>query len=146
MRSRFQPRDRRGTAAVELALVFPVFMLIVFGIVEFGRAFMVSEVLTSAAREGARLASMSGSTNAEVTQAAKDLVHAGLGVDQGVVNVTIAVTPASGNPDPGNNVANARTRDVCSVTVQLPYDAVSFMVADFLKGQTLAGHCAMRHE
>ena len=47
---------------------------------------------------------------------------------------------------PEATVLGAQTQDVCSVLVQLPYDAVSFMVADYLEGQTLSGHCAMRHE
>ena len=45
---------RRGAAMVEMAICFPVFMLILLGIVEFGRALMVSQMLTSSAREACR--------------------------------------------------------------------------------------------
>lgn len=48
--------DRRGAAAVEFALVLPVLMLILLGIIEFGRAWNVKQTLTDAAREGARVA------------------------------------------------------------------------------------------
>ena len=44
----------RGAAALEFALVLPVLLLIVFGITEFGRAWMTKNIMTQAAREGAR--------------------------------------------------------------------------------------------
>ena len=47
-------RDDSGQALVEFALVLPIFLLILFGIVEFARAWNIYEVLTDAAREGAR--------------------------------------------------------------------------------------------
>ncbi len=45
-------RNRRGTAAVEFALVAPVFFLLVFGMIEYGRMVMVQQVITNASREG----------------------------------------------------------------------------------------------
>ena len=52
--SRHQPGDR-GATAVEFALLFPLLMLIVFGIIDFGRVLNAQITLTQAAREGARL-------------------------------------------------------------------------------------------
>jgi Flp pilus assembly protein TadG len=50
-------RTRRdGQAIVEFALIAPIFLLMVFGVVEFGRAWNVYQTLTDAAREGARTA------------------------------------------------------------------------------------------
>jgi Flp pilus assembly protein TadG len=49
-------RDERGGAAVEFALVMPVLVLILFGIIEFARAWNVRQTLTDAVREGARVA------------------------------------------------------------------------------------------
>ena len=46
--------DERGASAVEFALLLPVLILILFGIVEFGLAFYTQQVLTNASREGAR--------------------------------------------------------------------------------------------
>lgn len=45
-----------GQAAAELALVLPVLLLLLLGIVEFARAWNVYQVLTAAAREGVRTA------------------------------------------------------------------------------------------
>ncbi|MBM6405978.1 pilus assembly protein [Phycicoccus sp. CSK15P-2] len=47
-------RDDRGAAAVEFALVLPVLVLLMGGIVDYGRYFFTQVQLTNAAREGAR--------------------------------------------------------------------------------------------
>ena len=143
-----KPRSerRRGAALVEMALVLPVFLSVVLGIIEFGRAMMISNLLANASREGARLAVMTGTTNGEVSSAVTDFLNQAAGISAGDVNVTITVTAAPGNPDPGNNVANAQKRDLCSVHVTLPFDKVSLIPSDHLTGVSLVGHSAMRHE
>jgi Flp pilus assembly protein TadG len=47
-------RDSRGAAAIELALVLPLLLLLVCGIVDFGRMLNIQITLSGAAREGAR--------------------------------------------------------------------------------------------
>jgi Flp pilus assembly pilin Flp len=47
-------REDDGQAMVEFALIFPFLMLLIVGIVEFGRAWNVAQTVTDAAREGAR--------------------------------------------------------------------------------------------
>ncbi|MGH9165359.1 MAG: TadE/TadG family type IV pilus assembly protein, partial [Acidimicrobiales bacterium] len=64
-------RDQRGAAAVEFALVLPLLLILVFGIVEFGRAYSAKISLTAAAREGARLLALDG-TAAAVQARVKD--------------------------------------------------------------------------
>jgi Flp pilus assembly protein TadG len=49
-------RSRKGVTAVETALVLPVFVFIVFAIIDFGRFFFVQHTLQYATREGTRLA------------------------------------------------------------------------------------------
>ncbi len=48
-------RNERGAAAVEFALVVPFLLLLVFGIVDFGRAYQAKVELDHAAREGVRV-------------------------------------------------------------------------------------------
>ncbi|HSK18053.1 MAG TPA: TadE/TadG family type IV pilus assembly protein [Longimicrobiales bacterium] len=48
--------DDRGAAAVEFALVMPILIVILFGIIEFARIWNTKQTLTDAAREGARIA------------------------------------------------------------------------------------------
>jgi len=61
-------RDR-GSVAVEFALLLPVLLLIIFGVIDFGRAISAQITLTQAAREGARLASLGYSASAVQTRA-----------------------------------------------------------------------------
>lgn len=49
-------RDERGGAMVEFALVVPLLLVLMMGIIDFGRAWNVKQALTDAAREGARRA------------------------------------------------------------------------------------------
>jgi hypothetical protein len=57
-KSKLKNQDRRGAVAVEFAIVAPVLLALVFGMIEFGRAFEMKNLLEVAAREGARFASM----------------------------------------------------------------------------------------
>jgi len=65
MRSMFRNWER-GAAMVEFALLLPLFLLIIGGIVDGGRAFFRQIELTNAAREGVRVAVMSEPTPAEI--------------------------------------------------------------------------------
>ena len=55
-------KDKDGQSLIEFALVLPILLLVLFGITEFGRAIMVTNVLYTAAREGARQGVVSGDT------------------------------------------------------------------------------------
>jgi hypothetical protein len=56
MTPRFSWLNRKGQAAVELALVLPVVLLLVVGMLEFARAWNLHQSITDAVREGARRA------------------------------------------------------------------------------------------
>lgn len=75
--------DRRsGQALVEFALVVPLLLILILGVVEFGRAWNAYQVVTDAAREGARISAVSdaaGLTSDSVTKTVKNaLLRAGL--------------------------------------------------------------------
>jgi Flp pilus assembly protein TadG len=68
--TRRQPAGDRqsGAAAVELALVLPILLVLVFGIVDFGRAYNAQISLTQAAREGARVRALGADAAATTTR------------------------------------------------------------------------------
>src|SRR4051812_47359519 len=68
--------NRRGAAVVEFAVVSPVFFLLVFGMIEYGRMVMVQQLLTNAAREGARVGVLDNSTASDVTTAVNSYLTA----------------------------------------------------------------------
>jgi len=59
-------KSERGAELIEFALIFPLLLLIVVGIIDFGFLFQRFEVLTNATREGARMAVLPNYTQADV--------------------------------------------------------------------------------
>lgn len=55
---RARANGERGAAAVEFALVLPLLLMVVLGTIDWGWYFFVSQVVTNAAREGARVGSL----------------------------------------------------------------------------------------
>jgi Flp pilus assembly protein TadG len=62
--ARFWRRDSEAAQTlVEFSLILPLFLILIFALVDFGRAFFAWQTVTSAAREGARAAAVGGSTS-----------------------------------------------------------------------------------
>lgn len=132
-------RNRRGAAAVEFAIVAPVFILMIFGMIEFGRAIMVKQVLTNASREGARFAALDGATSA----ATKTLVATYL-TGAGISDATISVQNNSGAEVEPSTISYGQT---VTVKVSVPFASVSWLPTPwFLNSKTLAASTVMRRE
>ncbi len=100
----------RGAAAVELAVVLPLLLTLVFGIIEFGWVFMVRGTLTNSSREGARVAVLQGSTEQDI----RDRVAASMN-PTGLSTYTVQISRSSpGNPSE-------------TVKVLIPYADVSLL-------------------
>jgi Flp pilus assembly protein TadG len=96
-RFRYSTRDTGGQAAVEFALVLPFLLVMLIGIVEFGRAWNQHQVITDAARESARAASLWGSTTeADVKKVATDAMAAA-GIDYRRAEIDIVNLDGAGN-------------------------------------------------
>jgi Flp pilus assembly protein TadG len=67
----------RGAELIEFALVFPLLLGVVLGIIDFGFLFRNYEVLVNAAREGARVAILEGYTEPDVQARVAQYVSAG---------------------------------------------------------------------
>ena len=59
----FTPSRDRGASAVEFALVLPILLLLVLGIIEFGRAYHLQTTLSNAARDGVRVMALENSVS-----------------------------------------------------------------------------------
>ncbi len=66
---RFTKHARRGAAVVETAVIAPILILGMLGMMEVGYAFMVRQTVTMASREGARAASLPGGSLTDVNAA-----------------------------------------------------------------------------
>jgi Flp pilus assembly protein TadG len=129
---------RRGTAAVEFAVIAPIFMTMLLGLIEFGRAFMVLETLNNCARVGARTGALSGNSSGAVTAAVNNALSAS-GISSATVNVTVNGQAV--------DASTAVSGDTLAVAVSVPYSQVSWLPGSlFLGGATLTGNVAMRRE
>jgi Flp pilus assembly protein TadG len=135
---RRQPPKRQGAALVEFALVAPLlFTMIVLPIFEFSRGMMVSELLTNAARAGARVGILPGNSNSAVTAA----VNANLSAQE-ISGVTTTITVNGAATD----VGSASSGDAIAVTVTIPFNSISWVPGNYLSGLTLSGSQTLRHE
>jgi Flp pilus assembly protein TadG len=107
----------RGQALIETALTLPIVLVISISIFEFGRALQVWQLLTNAAREGARVAVLPGSTTATTQARVLEYMAAG-GLEHRAVN---QITVNSGAEiDMGGTPVSAS-----QITIDYPY---TFMV------------------
>jgi Flp pilus assembly protein TadG len=60
--------NQKGAALLEFAIILPILLLLVFGIIEFGLLFYSKQVITNASREGARAGIVSGVNEAAIKQ------------------------------------------------------------------------------
>ena len=129
-------RSESGASAVEFALLLPVLMMILFGIIEFGLALHRQAILTNASREGARLGIVQ-SVPAITTGQIDTAINNYLG-PAGIIPGTVARTIVGAGGVTGVPVI---------VTLTLPY---TFAVLPGLTSITptinLVAQTVMRHE
>jgi Flp pilus assembly protein TadG len=84
--------DERGAALVEFALALPLLLVVIAGIVDFGFAFQRYEVITNAAREGARVAVLPGYDAVAAEARVRQYIGQGLSMNTTAVNAAVAPT------------------------------------------------------
>ena len=126
--------DSRGTSTLELVLVLPVMVLVIFGGIELSRAWFTLNLLTTAAREGARAGTVSNPFNSGTAVMRMQQI-----LDQGGLTAparTLAVTcPAPCAP---NSVVQAQ--------VSYPFTTVFPNLLPGLGSFTLTQTASMRYE
>lgn len=133
-RSRSRIAEKRwGAVVVELAIVAPILVVIFLGMVEVSRVIMVQQIITNAAREGAREAILDGATITDVQTS----------VTQYLSNSTISGATVSVTPDP----TTAVSRQQITVTVNISYANVMWLSAGYFdSADVLSASCSMRSE
>ncbi|MCO6455567.1 MAG: pilus assembly protein [Pirellulaceae bacterium] len=125
---------RRGASVVEFALVAPVFVLLVLGMIEYGRMIMVQQIITNASREGARQAVLDGATAGDVTAQVNTYL-----ANASVQGATVTITP-----DP---LSDAAFGDPVTVAVDISFSQVSWLPSPlFLANTSLQAQTVMRRE
>lgn len=122
----------RGQALLETALTLPLILLVSVSIFEFGRAYQTWQVLTNAAREGARVAVLPNQTNGNVVTRVKSYLSSGQLPNADTAGVVVTTTQIP---------MGAATATGSKVTVNYPF---SFIVLNpvarlVVKGSTVGG-------
>lgn len=128
-------RSERGQALAEFAMILPVFFLLLFSLVDFGRAFYTWLVLTNAAREGARVGAVQGNAaaiNTRVQESTSTL---------NATSLTTALTNVQGAR--GTTVTVALNYNFRYVT---PIGAIAGMFGRTLRTPVITASSSMRLE
>lgn len=126
-------RRKRGAAAVECAIVLPVFVIILLGTIETCTMIFLQQSLKIAAYEGARVALIPKSTTASVEKAAKDILNV-----RRVKGFNVTVTPS--------NFPSQAYGTLIRVDVSAPCNENSPFVPFFYNSRTLTGSVEMMKE
>jgi Flp pilus assembly protein TadG len=135
LRSKLKPRvtDRRGVAAVEAAIMLPLFVLIALGTIEACSMIFLKQTLQIGAYEGVRTALIQGSTDWDVQHHAQVILDG-----RGATGYTITVSP---EPFQAQTYGTFLT-----VTVTAPCSSNSIFTPWFYGGRTITGSCTMMKE
>jgi Flp pilus assembly protein TadG len=145
-----QLKREDGAAAVEFALVLPILIVLVFGIIEFGLALYNKEVITNASREGARAGIVQATprpTTTYIEGVAKDyLKMAAWDESNASVSVTIDPDPP-GTPGACGSYPNPSLQPL-KVKVDYPYSfsVLPNFIAGISKNITLSATTVMKCE
>jgi Flp pilus assembly protein TadG len=124
MRWLHQARQEKGAALVETAFVLPIMLLVCVGILEFGRAYQTWQVVTNAAREGARVAILPEYPDTSVTTRVRTYLKNG-GLPASIVDDTtktkVLITATTIPVDAAGTVTASAAR----IVVEYPFE---FMV------------------
>lgn len=152
-------KGAEGVTAVEFALILPVFALLMFGIIDFGRYFFVQHTIQFATREGTRLAltgrTLTGdaSREASIIRTIKD--RASIAVDPSAVDIRIfPITAAYGDPsgwdtvDPSSAGAAGAAGAYMRVRTRYTYTFLTPLIGNFFSGgkNTIVAEATYRNE
>lgn len=139
-------RDARGQSLVEFALIVPVFVLLLVGLFDVGRAVYAYNTVNNAAREGARWAIVDQTPQHIQNRASTRAASLGIAEDDVYVDFRLTSDPDSEGscdafePDGvSEGESSGITRCMVVVQVPYPYEAATPIVGQLLGPLTLVG-------
>lgn len=128
-----QSPERNGAVAVEMAVVLPVLLLLIFGIIESCNLIFLKQALTVAAYEGVRASIADGTTDFDVNERADQILN-----DRNVKSSTLTISPT--------NFTAAPYGSYIAVEVSAPYATNSIIPGWFFGSITLKSKVRMMKE
>lgn len=128
---------RKGTTALQFAVVAPAFFALIFGLIEISRGFMAVHLVTNAARQGCRQGILANTSTQSITTVVNNLL-----TSQGIQGSTTTVQVNGASAD----ASTANSNDQITVIVSAPVSSVTWVPgASFLKG-SITGQFSLRRE
>lgn len=139
-------RHRRGAAAMELAMIAPLLVLLLFGALEIGQFVNASQAVSNASREGARKATrVETTTVAEVKATVEAYLSEYGNVPSSAVSVTIS--DEDGEVVTDGDLSIIGSGELIWVDVSVQFDSIRwFSFFDFVHGSQIPNSTAMRRE
>ncbi|QDS96828.1 TadE/TadG family type IV pilus assembly protein [Adhaeretor mobilis] len=123
--------DRRGAAAVEFAVVAPIFFVLVIAAFEFGRLNVMRHTADNAAYEAARHAMVPGATAAEAVQRATSILNI-----VGTRGATVTINPS---------VIDESVEEI-TVTIDVPMNQNGWITPRFSSATNIQASSRLRTE
>lgn len=131
-------------SAVEFAFVAGILMMLLLGLIEFGRLMMVEQVLTNAARDGCRTGVMPGSAVSDIESEVNNYLDSS-GVPHAQVTITVYLNGTQQTA--GGTTPIGVQGDQIQVKVSVPFNNISWLAHPlFLGGKTLSVTALMSKE
>jgi Flp pilus assembly protein TadG len=124
------PPRRRAASAVEFAVLAPFLFVLATGAFEVGRAIIVRQVLTDAARKACRTGALPKRANADITVEINDILNDN-SIPTSAATVTILVNGQA------VDASTANQGDQVSVKVSVPYNQVAWTPLLFFNGGSI---------
>lgn len=125
------PPTRRGTTVVEVAIVLPILLLLLFAAIDYSRANSIRNTAENAAYEGARRAIVPGGTQQSAQTAANEILSI-----LSLNNSNVSVSPT---------VITKNTPQI-SVTVNVPLGSNLYASSALLSNVTISRTCTLTRE
>ena len=126
-----------------MALVSPLLISMLLGIIEFGRALAVGQLAAAAVRDATRYSTNDDVTSAQVIAVAQSHIAASTGIDADEVLVTVTVTKPDGSTS--SSLSSAEANDLITVQAEIPFNSVGYITGQVMKDQNVVARCAMWH-
>jgi hypothetical protein len=134
-----RPR-RRGAAMLEMAIVLPIFLMLVLGIIEMGRVMMIGQMATNGVREAARRAIVPGATHQRIIDTVNGYLAAA-GVSETGRQVFL-MNSAGQRVD----LSQIGSHEAVTLRVRLPYSENTWGFTRIMGGKFLVAESTMRRE
>ena len=147
---------RRGTTVVEVAVSLPIFLIFVFGLIEYGRIQLVSNMLRASCRGAARYGSTEGVTTNDVESRVRDMLSASMDTNKVAVLIKDAsvfdedgdrpATAADFDAMPDIQLTTAKPRQLFLVRASITYNDIALVPMPTFANAVLTGQVFIRHE